>query len=52
MVMAYRVKLPDGLTIAADDQHSELVWSDKEQLLMDEKVHPYTKAYFKRKSDG
>lgn len=46
VVLAHRVKLTDSVDISADNQHSELVWFDKAQILNDEKVHPNTKAYF------
>ena len=46
VVLAYRIKLNDEVDITADDQHSELLWLDKDQLLNNEKVHPHTKAYF------
>lgn len=46
VVLAYRVKLTGSADIAADNQHSELVWLDKDKILKDEKVHPNTKAYF------
>jgi len=47
VVLAHRVKLPGAVDISADNQHSELVWFDKDKILSDEKVHPNTKAYFK-----
>lgn len=47
VVLAHRVKLSGPLDVSADNQHSELVWFDKAQILNDEKVHPNTKAYFR-----
>jgi colanic acid biosynthesis protein WcaH len=45
VVLAHRIKIDDEAGITADDQHSELLWLDKDELLNNEKVHPYTKAY-------
>ncbi len=48
VVLAHRIKLNDAVDITADDQHSELLWLDKNELLNNEKVHPHTKAYFQQ----
>ena len=48
VVLAHRIKLNDEVDITADDQHSELLWLDKNELLNNEKVHPHTKAYFQQ----
>jgi len=46
VVLAHRIKLNDDVKIKADDQHSKLLWLDKDQILSNDKVHPHTKAYF------
>jgi colanic acid biosynthesis protein WcaH len=52
VVLAHRFKVGDNIDITHDDQHSELLWLDKEELLNNEKVHPYTKAYFETNLKG
>lgn len=46
VVLAHRIKLIDSVDVSSDNQHSELVWFDKDRILEDAKVHPNTKAYF------
>jgi len=46
VVLAHRIKIDDNIDITADDQHSELLWLDKNEILNNEKIHPNTKAYF------
>jgi colanic acid biosynthesis protein WcaH len=52
VVLAHRIKLDDNTDITADDQHSELLWLNKEELLNNKKVHPHTKAYFEMNLKG
>ncbi len=52
VVLAHRIKIDDEVDITADDQHSELLWLDKSELLNNEKVHPNTKAYFEMNLKG
>ncbi len=46
VVLAHKIKITGEVKIEPDDQHGELLWLDKNELLNNEKVHPYTKAYF------
>ncbi len=46
MVLAYNIKLKDDFEIVADEQHSEMKWWSKEDLLNNSGVHQNTKAYF------
>lgn len=43
--LAYRMTLPDGAEVIADDQHSELAWMTPEMILASTDVHENTKAY-------
>jgi colanic acid biosynthesis protein WcaH len=52
VVLAHRIKIDDNINITADDQHSELLWLDKNGILSNEKVHPHTKAYFEMNLKG
>lgn len=52
VVLAHRIKIDDNIDITSDDQHSELLWLDKTELLNNEKVHPHTKAYFEMNLKG
>ena len=52
VVLAHRIKIDDNVDIIADDQHSELLWLDKNEILNNEKVHPNTKAYFEMNLKG
>ena len=47
VVLAHKTKLEDNIDILSDDQHSELLWLDKDEILSNDKVHPNTKAYFR-----
>jgi len=46
IVLTHKLKLNKEQTIISDDQHSQLTWFSKEEVLQNEKVHPNTKAYF------
>jgi colanic acid biosynthesis protein WcaH len=46
IVLTRKIKLKDNFNIKPDDQHSQLLWLDKNELLSNDKVHPHTKAYF------
>jgi colanic acid biosynthesis protein WcaH len=48
VVLAHRIKQNCDFDIISDNQHSELVWFDKQQILKNKKVHANAKAYFKR----
>jgi colanic acid biosynthesis protein WcaH len=52
VVLAHRIKLNDNVKIRPDDQHSRLLWLDKDELLNNDKVHPHTKAYFEMNLKG
>jgi len=52
VVLAHRITIDDDVDITADDQHSELLWLDKNEILNNEKVHPHTKAYFETNLKG
>ena len=46
VVLAYRISLKDDFEIVPDEQHSEMKWWDRKDLLNDPDVHQNTKAYF------
>ncbi len=46
VVLAYRISLRDNFKIVPDEQHSEMRWWDRKDLLNDPDVHQNTKAYF------
>ena len=46
VVLAYKISLKENFEIVADDQHSEMKWWHKEDLLNAPDVHQNTKAYF------
>jgi colanic acid biosynthesis protein WcaH len=48
IVLAHRIKLSRNFDIASNNQHSEFVWLDKQQILKNKKVHANTRAYFKQ----
>jgi colanic acid biosynthesis protein WcaH len=48
VVLAHRIKINYDFDIISDNQHSELAWFDKRQILKNKKVHANTKAYFER----
>lgn len=47
VVLGHRVLLPEGFEVKRDDQHSELRFWDKSDLMASEDVHANTKAYFR-----
>jgi colanic acid biosynthesis protein WcaH len=47
VALAYKVYIKDSQNIEFDDQHSEMKWWAKDELLNDQSVHNNTKAYFK-----
>lgn len=46
VAMGYQVKLSDDFQIKTDEQHSDIHWWSKDDLLQDESVHKNTKLYF------
>jgi len=46
VVLAHRVRLPDGANLRADAQHGALRWWPVPKAAADPGVHPYTRAYF------
>lgn len=46
VALAYKISVTDDLKMEFDDQHSEMCWWPKENLLNDTSVHNNTKAYF------
>jgi len=46
VVLAYSANLSNSATFKIDDQHSELKWWSKDDILTSPDVHPNTKAYF------
>jgi len=46
VAMGYQVKMIADLSIEADDQHSDMIWWSKQELLNNDKVHKNTKLYF------
>ena len=48
VTLAYTLKLSAPHPEMPRTQHSDYRWLSEKELLRDEKVHPYTKAYFQR----
>jgi len=46
IVLAYEIR-EDNLNLQDDEQHSDFMWLTPEEIIKNEKVHPYTKNYFK-----
>jgi len=46
VVLSHWIKLKGAQQINPDNQHSDMKWLDKQEILTNEKVHPNTKAYF------
>mgnify|MGYP000249851061 CR=1 FL=1 len=46
VALGYKAYVTDDLSIEPDDQHSEIKWWSKEDLLRDLTVHNNTKMYF------
>ena len=46
VAMGYQVKMITNLSIESDDQHSDMIWWSKQELLNNDKVHKNTKLYF------
>ncbi len=46
VVLAHKMQVKNDLLKLPEDQHSQYKWLDETALLEDEKVHPYSKAYF------
>ena len=47
VVLGYELKLADTAGLKSDAQHSELRWWSESELLLSERVHENTKAYFR-----
>ncbi len=47
VVLGYEVRWPSAAAPTPDDQHSELRWWPRAELLNSERVHDNTKAYFR-----
>jgi len=47
IVLAYETKVSSGWAELPLRQHSDYRWLSEKQLLEEEKVHPYTKDYFR-----
>lgn len=48
VVLGYKIILKDKLDLELDDQHSEVKWWSKNDLLTDDNVHNNTKLYFQK----
>jgi len=46
VVLAHEIRMPETQLKPLDEQHSQYRWLDVNALCKEEKVHPYTKAYF------
>lgn len=46
VAMGYKVTLSEDFLLKPDDQHSEMIWWSKQELLLDNRVHENTKLYF------
>jgi colanic acid biosynthesis protein WcaH len=47
VVLAHQINISENLLRLPKIQHQEYKWLSKNSIERDEKVHPYTKAYFK-----
>jgi colanic acid biosynthesis protein WcaH len=47
VALAYQISIPENALQLPKIQHQEYKWLSKDFIESDEKVHPYTKAYFK-----
>jgi len=47
VVLAFVIELDSDIDVTPDEQHAEMKWWKKEDLLADETVHPNTREYFK-----
>jgi colanic acid biosynthesis protein WcaH len=47
VVLAYELKLADISALKSDAQHSEIRWWSERDLLVSDRVHENTKAYFR-----
>jgi colanic acid biosynthesis protein WcaH len=47
VVLAHELKLADASTLNSDAQHSEIRWWGERDLLVSDRVHENTKAYFR-----
>jgi colanic acid biosynthesis protein WcaH len=47
VVLAHELKLADASALKSDAQHSEMRWWGKRDLLVSDRVHENTKAYFR-----
>jgi colanic acid biosynthesis protein WcaH len=48
VVLGYELRLDDTSGLTGDDQHGAFRWWDERDLLASDRVHPNTKAYFRR----
>jgi colanic acid biosynthesis protein WcaH len=48
VVLAHQIKIDENSLNLPETQHSQYKWFDPETLYKDQKVHPYTKAYFEK----
>ena len=49
VVLAHEIEASGPIATPADDQHGEFRWWSVTALLESPRVHPYTRAYFKRR---
>jgi len=49
VVLAYEFRIADAQNPSIDAQHREFVWWTEGELLLSERVHEYTKAYFAKR---
>jgi colanic acid biosynthesis protein WcaH len=47
VVLAHELKLADASALKSDAQHSEMRWWSEHDLLVSDRVHENTKAYFR-----
>lgn len=48
VALGYQLTIDDSFILKADEQHSDLQWWSKENLLVSTDVHKNTKAYFQK----
>jgi colanic acid biosynthesis protein WcaH len=48
VALAHRINISENLLQLPNAQHQEYKWLNTESIMREEKVHPYTKAYFKQ----
>lgn len=51
VVLPHQLDLDSEVALESDDQHEALRWFSVDELMVNDEVHPYTKAYFARPAE-